>query len=635
MYNVYIDKNKIFLGEFAMVRNKNFDVIVVGAGHAGCEAALASARLGMKTAMFTIYLDNVAMMSCNPAIGGPGKSHLVTEVDVLGGEIGRHTDKYNLQLKTLNETKGIAARVTRGQADKYWYRVKMKEILENTDNLDLIQETVDELIVDGESVIGLRSSMGIEYSAKAVVLATGTFLKGRVVIGDVKYEAGRQGEMSSEKLSESLLENGIELERYQTATPPRVDKRTVDFSKMQELKGLDTPKYFSMFTDKNRNKNFPTWLTFTTPNTVEVAKELLKYSPIVTGIIETHGPRHCPSLDRKVLNFPEKTDHQIFLEQESTESNELYVNGLTTAMPPFAQEKMMRTIAGLEDAKIMRYGYAVEYDYAPAYQLFPSLESKKVKNLYFAGQINGTSGYEEAAAQGFIAGVNAARKLMCMEPIIVDRSEAYLGVLVDDLIHKKTPEPYRVLPSRAEYRLTLRQDNAFLRLLEKAEEIGIVSKERLDYLKKIKNTIEHEIYRLKEEVIRPDEEVNLMLEGMGFESLRKPIRANELLQRKGVTYDDLRYFCGIKPYPDLVKQQVEIEIKYEVFIDREKAQIEKFKKLESLKIPEKFDYDMVKGLSNIAKDGLFNVRPMSIGEASRISGVTGNDIALLIAQINK
>jgi len=390
-----------------------------------------------------------------------------------------------------------------------------------------------------------------------------------------------------------------------------------------------------MFTDKNRNKNLPTWLTFTTPNTVEVAKELLKYSPIVTGIIETHGPRHCPSLDRKVLNFPEKTDHQIFLEQESTESNELYVNGLTTAMPPFAQEKMMRTIAGLEDAKIMRYGYAVEYDYAPAYQLFPSLESKKVKNLYFAGQINGTSGYEEAAAQGFLAGVNAARKLMCMEPIIVDRSEAYLGVLVDDLIHKKTPEPYRVLPSRAEYRLTLRQDNAFLRLLEKAEEIGIVSKERLDYLKKIKNTIEHEIYRLKEEVIRPDEEVNLMLEGMGFEPLRKPIRANELLQRKGVIYDDLRYFCGIKPYPDLVKQQIEIEIKYDVFIDREKAQIEKFKKLESLKIPENFDYDTVKGLSNIAKDGLFNVRPMSIGEASRISGVTGNDIALLIAQINK
>ncbi len=635
MFNVYIDNNKIFLGEFAMERNKNFDVIVVGAGHAGCEAALASARLGMKTAMFTIYLDNVAMMSCNPAIGGPGKSHLVTEVDILGGEIGRHTDKYNLQLKTLNETKGIAARVTRGQADKYWYRVKMKEILENTDNLDLIQETVDELIVNGQSVVGVRSSMGIEYSAKAVVLATGTFLKGRVVIGDVKYEAGRQGEMSSEKLSESLLENGIELERYQTATPPRVDKRTVDFSKMQELKGLDNPKYFSMFTHKNKNKNFPTWLTFTTPNTVEVAKELLKYSPIVTGIIETHGPRHCPSLDRKVLNFPEKTDHQIFLEQESIESNELYVNGLTTAMPPFAQEKMMRTIAGLEDAKIMRYGYAVEYDYAPAYQLFPSLESKKLKNLYFAGQINGTSGYEEAAAQGFLAGVNAARKLMCMEPIIVDRSEAYLGVLVDDLIHKKTPEPYRVLPSRAEYRLTLRQDNAFLRLLEKAEEIGIVSKERLECLKKIKNTIEHEIYRLKEEVIRPDEEVNLMLEGMGFEPLKKPIRANELLQRKGVTYDDLRYFCGIKPYPDLVKQQVEIEIKYEVFIDREKAQIEKFKKLESLKIPENFDYDTVRGLSNIAKDGLFNVRPMSIGEASRISGVTGNDIALLIAQLNK
>ena len=618
-----------------MIKNKDFDVIVVGAGHAGCEAALASARLGMKTAMFTLYLDNVAMMSCNPAIGGPGKSHLVTEVDVLGGEIGRHTDKYNLQLKTLNETKGIAARVTRGQADKYWYRVKMKEIVENTDNLDLIQETVDELIVEDNIIVGLRSSMGIEYSARSVILATGTFLKGRVVIGDVKYEAGRQGESSAEKLSESLLENGIELQRYQTATPPRVDKRTVDFSKMKELCGADNPRYFSMFTEKSRNNNFPTWLTFTTPKTVDVAKELLQYSPIVTGIIETHGPRHCPSLDRKVLNFPEKTDHQIFLEQESIESNELYVNGLTTAMPPFAQEKMMRTIAGLENAKIMRYGYAVEYDYAPSYQLFPSLESKKVDNLYFAGQINGTSGYEEAAAQGFLAGVNAARKIQGKEPVIIDRSEAYIGVLVDDIIHKKTPEPYRVLPSRAEYRLTLRQDNAFIRLLEKAEEIGIVPRERIEYLKQIKNRIDTEVNRLKEEIIRPEEEINLMLEGMGFEALRKPIRANELLQRKGVTYDDLRYFCGIKPYPELIKQQIEIEVKYEVFIQREQAQIEKFKKLESLKIPENFDYDTVKGLSNIAKDGLFSIKPISIGEASRISGVTGNDIALLIAQIKR
>ncbi|MGL4425976.1 MAG: tRNA uridine-5-carboxymethylaminomethyl(34) synthesis enzyme MnmG, partial [Cetobacterium sp.] len=508
--------------------NFKYDVIVVGGGHAGVEAALASARLNRKTLLFTLCLDNIGMMSCNPSIGGPGKSNLVAEIDVLGGEMGRHTDQFNLQLKHLNTSKGPAARITRGQADKFLYRTKMKSLLEKTKNLEIMQDTVDELLIENGAITGVKTALGIEYNSETVVLATGTFLKGRVVIGDVKYPAGRMGENSAEKLSESLEKNGIILERYQTATPPRIDKRTVDFSVMKPLYGEENPRYFSIYTDKKKNNVVPTWLTHTSEETLNVTKELLKYSPIVSGIIETHGPRHCPSLDRKVLNFPDKFDHQIFLELESSDSNELYVNGLTTAMPPFAQEAMLRSIKGLEKAKIMRYGYAVEYDYAPASQLYPSLESKKIKGLYFGGQINGTSGYEEAATQGFIAGVNAARKTLNKLPVIFDRSEGYIGVLVDDIIHKKTPEPYRVLPSRSEYRLTLRFDNGFMRLLDKAEEIGIVSKEKIEYLKKCREDVYSEIKRIKDtKVLMKD--ANEILEKKGsIQKLTKGVQANEL-----------------------------------------------------------------------------------------------------------
>ncbi|MGL4534484.1 MAG: tRNA uridine-5-carboxymethylaminomethyl(34) synthesis enzyme MnmG [Fusobacteriaceae bacterium] len=613
----------------------NFEVIVIGGGHAGVESALASARLGRKTALFTIYLDNIGMMSCNPSIGGPGKSNLVAEIDVLGGQMGRHTDMFNLQLKHLNTSKGPAARITRGQADKYKYRIHMKEVVENTVNLDVIQETIDSLIVENGKCIGVISSLGIKYFSKTVVVATGTFLKGRMVIGDVKYPAGRQGENSAENLSDSFREHGIKIERYQTATPPRIDKRTVDFSKMEELYGEEQPTYFSIFTAKEKNSVVPTWLTHTTEKTIEVTQKLLKHSPIVSGIIETHGPRHCPSLDRKVLNFPEKFHHQIFLELESENSNELYVNGLTTAMPPFVQDQMLRTITGLENAKIMRYGYAIEYDYAPASQLYPSLESKKIENLFFAGQINGTSGYEEAAAQGFIAGINAARKVEGKESIVVDRSQGYLGVMVDDIIHKKTPEPYRVLPSRAEYRLTLRFDNAFMRLYNISKEIGLLQSEKLEIMREAIENIEKEIERIKETSISMNS-ANMVLESVGEEQrLTKGVKASEILKFKNVKYSDLEKVMEINEYPEFVTNQIETLIKYEVFINREKEQIERFKKLEDMKIPEDIDYNEIKGISNIARSGLEEVRPFSIGEASRISGVTGHDIALLIGQINK
>ena len=615
--------------------NFKYDVIVVGGGHAGVEAALASARLNRKTLLFTLSLDNIGMMSCNPSIGGPGKSNLVAEIDVLGGEMGRHTDQYNLQLKHLNTSKGPAARITRGQADKFLYRTKMKTLLEETENLDIMQDSVDELLVENGIIKGVKTALGIEYYSETVVLATGTFLKGRIVIGDVKYPAGRMGENSAEKLSESLLNNNIHLERYQTATPPRIDKRTVDFSVMKPLYGEKHPRYFSIYTKKDENNVVPTWLTHTSEETLNVTKEMLKYSPIVSGIIETHGPRHCPSLDRKVLNFPDKYDHQIFLELESSESNELYVNGLTTAMPPFAQEAMLKSIKGLENAKIMRYGYAVEYDYAPASQLYPSLESKKIKGLYFAGQINGTSGYEEAATQGFIAGVNAARKTLNKQPIIFDRSEGYIGVLVDDIIHKKTPEPYRVLPSRSEYRLTLRFDNGFMRLLDKAEEIGIVSKDKIDYLKECKNNVYKEIERIKETKVSMKDANELLEKKDAEQRLTKGVQANELLKFKEVSYDDLAHLLHIPEYPEFVKNQIETMIKYEVFIEREREQIERFKKLEALEIPEDFDFESVNGISNIAKAGFKEIKPLSIGEASRISGVTGNDIALLLATLKK
>ena len=625
--------------------NKNYDIIVVGGGHAGVEAALASARQGLKTALFTIYLDSIAMMSCNPSVGGPGKSHLVSELGMLGGEMARHVDNYNLQLKNLNHTKGLASRITRAQADKYWYKIKMREIVEKEKMLDLIQGTVVDIIVENGEVVGIEDKLGVKYGTKALILCTGTFLGGQYIMGDVKFEAGRQGEPASSELPAKLEALGFELDRYQTATPPRIDKMSIDFSKMEELRGEEKPRYFSYETKKEYNSTLPTWLTFTTEETIKVGQEMLKYSPIVTGIVSTKGPRHCPSLDRKIMNFPEKTNHQIFLELESVENNEIYINGFTTAMPPFAQEAMLKTIAGLENAKIVRYGYAIEYNFIPAHQLNLTLESKVVKGIYTAGTINGTSGYEEAACQGFIAGVNAARKILGKEQIIIDRSEGYIGVLIDDIINKKTPEPYRVLPSRAEYRLTLRQDNIFIRLFDKAKEIGLLNKDKLDELEATKIEVDKEIERLKQIKIYPTKETNEKLEKIEQQYAKEnnekyekngansPVSAFEFLARKEITYDNLSEFTEITELSPLAKEQVEIEAKYRIFIEREKAQIEKFKKLEMLKIPENINYEEIKGLSNIAISGLTYGNPKTIGQASRISGVTYNDIALLISII--
>lgn len=615
---------------------QNYDVIVVGAGHAGVEAALASSRLGKKTALFTIYLDNIAMMSCNPAIGGPGKSHLVSEIGMLGGQMAFHIDKYNLQLKNLNHTKGLAAKITRAQADKYWYRIKMREIIEKQENLDVIQAMVEDLIVEDKKVVGVIDNLGLKYEAKAVILATGTFLNGEYIIGDIKYSAGRQGEKASNSLADNLVKYGIEMDRYQTATPPRIDKKSIDISSLEKLEGEINPRYFSYLTEKKNERALETWLTFTTEETIKVGQELLKYSPIVTGIVSTKGPRHCPSLDRKIMNFPDKTDHQIFLEQESIESDEIYVNGFTTAMPPFAQERLIKTIKGLENAKILRYGYAVEYDFIPAHQLNFSLESKVLENLFQAGTINGTSGYEEAAAQGFIAGVNAARKIDNKEAIIISRDEAYIGVLIDDIITKQTPEPYRVLPSRAEYRLTLRQDNVFIRLLEKSKEIGLLDKNKLIELEKNIEYMNEEISRLKEIKIYPSKETNDKLKEIDENSSQNNVMsAFEFLGRQEINYDNLSKFIETAKLNDIVKEQVEIEAKYKVFIERERKQIEKVKQLENIEIPDNFNYEEIRGLSNIAISGLSYTKPRNISQATRISGVTYNDIAILISILKK
>lgn len=613
---------------------QKYDVIIVGAGHAGIEAALASSRLGAKTALFTMYLDKIGYMSCNPSIGGPGKSHLVKELGMLGGQMAKHIDKYNLQLKKLNETKGFASQITRAQADKYLYRINIRKIIEEQENLDIIQATITDIKTENNKVKYVHDQIGNVYETKSIILCTGTFLNANYIIGDIKYSSGRQGEKASIELAENLKKLGIQFDVYQTATPPRIDKNSIDFSVMEKLIGEKQPDFFSYETEKEENNDHPTYLTYTNEKTIKMLKESLKESPIVTGIITSKGPRHCPSIDRKALNFPDKFDHQIFLELESVTSDEVYVNGFTTAMPAKLQEKILQTIKGLEKAKILRYGYAIEYEYIPANQMKYTLENKKIEGLYTAGTINGTSGYEEAASQGFMAAVNAVRKIKGQKPIILTRDEAYIGILIDDLVNKQTPEPYRVLPSRAEYRLKLRQDNVFLRLLDISEEIGLLDKNLINALKDEREKINQEIKRLKTIFIYPTKEVNEILKKINENSkINEKTTAFEFLSRQEINYENLNNFIETISLSKRVRKQVEIEAKYRVFLDRENQQIEKFRKLESILIPKDIDYESIKGLSNIARYALIHNKPENIGQASRISGVTYNDINILLINI--
>ncbi|MCX5774244.1 MAG: tRNA uridine-5-carboxymethylaminomethyl(34) synthesis enzyme MnmG [Fusobacteria bacterium] len=611
------------------------DIIVVGGGHAGIEATLAAARLGKKVTLFTMNIDCIAMMSCNPAMGGPGKSNLMAETDILGGEIAKHTDEHNLQIKNLNTTKGVSSKVLRAQADKHHYRMKMREKLESFSNITIRQEIVSELILENSTIMGVKTEIFNSYFALATILATGTFLKGKVIIGDFSYSAGRQGENSAEELSNSLREHGLEVFRFQTATPPRISKNSIDFSKVEEMFGEDMPNYFSVRTKKDENLNLPTWLTHTTIETIEMVKKNLPHSPIVKGTIETHGPRHCPSIDRKVINFPEKIKHQIFLEQESLESSEIYVNGFTTSMPAFAQEEILKTIPGLEKVEIMRYGYAIEYDYVNPHQLKHSLETKVIENLFLAGQINGTSGYEEAAAQGLIAGINASKKISGQEPLILSRSNSYIGILIDDILTKKMIEPYRVLPSRSDFRLSLRQDNAWRRLLEKSREAGVLDREVLEYLSVLDKQINEEVKRIEEAFIYPTKEVNKTLENMEEVGIKKRISVADLLRRESMNYSKIEPFFEIKEFEKKEIEQIEIEVKYRHFIAKEREQIIKIKEHEAFLIPSEINYDKVNGLSNIARENLKDVKPENIEQVFNILGVSIHDINILILYIKE
>ena len=617
---------------------EEYDLVVVGAGHAGCEAALAGARLGLRTIMFTVSVDSIALMPCNPNIGGSSKGHLVREIDALGGEMGKNIDKTFIQSKMLNSSKGPAVHSLRAQADKQAYTRSMRLVLENTDNLTIRQAEVSEIIVDDGVIKGVKTFSGAEYHAKAVVLCTGTYLKARCIYGDVSNYTGPNGLQPANYLTDSLKANGIEMFRFKTGTPARIDKRSIDFSKMEEQFGDERVVPFSFSTDPEsvQKEQVSCWLTYTNEETHKIIRDNLDRSPLFSGAIEGTGPRYCPSIEDKVVKFADKNRHQVFVEPEGLYTNEMYLGGMSSSLPEDVQYAMYRTVRGLENVKIVRNAYAIEYDCINPMQLKLTLEFKKIKGLFSGGQFNGSSGYEEAAAQGLIAGINASLYVLGREQIVLDRSQAYIGVLIDDLVTKENHEPYRMMTSRAEYRLLLRQDNADIRLSKIGYEVGLVSKEMYDKVCKKEELIEKEIERLNKVPIGANSEVQKFLEEHGSTPLKTGSTLAELIKRPELNYDMLKVFdLNRVDLPYDVIEQVNILIKYEGYITRQLKQVEQYKKLENKKIDEEIDYNDVKSLRNEARQKLNSVRPSSIGQASRISGVSPADISVLLIYLEQ
>ena len=617
---------------------EKYDIVVVGAGHAGCEAALACARLGLETIIFTVSIESIALMPCNPNIGGSSKGHLVRELDALGGEMGKNIDKTFIQSKMLNESKGPAVHSLRAQADKQSYSQEMRRTLENTEHLTIRQAEVSEIVVDNGKIQGVKTVSGACYYARAVVLATGTYLRARCIYGDVSNHTGPNGLQAANHLTDSLIANGIEMFRFKTGTPARVDKRSIDFSKMEEQFGDDRVVPFSFSTDPDsvQKEQVSCWLTYTNSDTHQIIRENLERSPLFSGVIEGTGPRYCPSIEDKVVKFPDKERHQVFIEPEGLYTNAMYLSGMSSSLPADVQYRMYRTVAGLENVKIVRNAYAIEYDCINSRQLLPSLEFKAIEGLFSGGQFNGSSGYEEAAVQGFMAGVNAAMKIMGRKAFVLDRSQAYIGVLIDDLVTKENHEPYRMMTSRAEYRLLLRQDNADIRLREVGYEIGLISEEDYQHVLWKERAIEDEIRRVEKTPVGANARTQEFLEKHGSTLLKTGASLAELIRRPELDYFLLKELDADRPdLPEDVMEQVNIHIKYEGYLKRQKQQVTQFKKLESKKLDVDFDYSAVKSLRREAVQKLNLYKPVSIGQASRISGVSPADISVLLVYLEQ